>query len=212
MSAERASTDFNLEQEADANNHMFVTMRIDQQLFGIPVKNVRDVLREQKITSIPLSAPEVAGSLNLRGRIVTVINLRCRLRLGEKQNSDKNMFVVVEYKNELFSLVVDSVGEVMTVPERPERIQHEQEADKGHLVGREIARRAPARHHFCRTRPPVLGDDIGHALVAGLEHAALDGGAGFGGEPEQIRQFLFAQGVIEGTGHARDIAAAQMGG
>ncbi len=107
------SLDYNA---ADAENYMYVTMRIDQQLFGIPVKNVRDVLRQQKITCIPLSAPEVAGSLNLRGRIVTVINLRRRLRLVEKESDDKSMFVVVEHKGELFSLMVDSVGEVMTVP------------------------------------------------------------------------------------------------
>lgn len=100
----------------DSEQHMYVTMRIDQQLFGIPVKNVRDVLRHQKITNIPLSASEVSGSLNLRGRIVTVINLRRRLRLKERENDDKSMFVVVEHKGELYSLVVDSVGEVMTVP------------------------------------------------------------------------------------------------
>jgi purine-binding chemotaxis protein CheW len=100
----------------DSEQHMYVTMRIDQQLFGIPVKNVRDVLRHQKITNIPLSATEVSGSLNLRGRIVTVINLRRRLRLKERENDDKSMFVVVEHKGELYSLVVDSVGEVMTVP------------------------------------------------------------------------------------------------
>jgi purine-binding chemotaxis protein CheW len=100
----------------DAESHMYVTMRIDKQLFGIPVKNVRDVLRQQKITAIPLAAKEVAGSLNLRGRIVTVINLRRRLRLAEVQGDGKGMFVVVEHKGELFSLMVDSVGEVMTVP------------------------------------------------------------------------------------------------
>jgi len=102
----------------DSGSHMYVTMRIDQQLFGIPVKNVRDVLRHQKITPIPLSAKEVAGSLNLRGRIVTVINLRHRLSLVEREHDEKSMFVVVEYKGELFSLMVDSVGEVMTVPDQ----------------------------------------------------------------------------------------------
>ncbi|MEQ1705382.1 MAG: chemotaxis protein CheW [Rickettsiales bacterium] len=100
----------------DTENHMYVTMRVENQLIGIPVKNVRDVLRQQKITHIPLSAPEVSGSLNLRGRIVTVINLRRRLRLPERPEDTKSMFVVVEYRGELFSLMVDSVGEVMTVP------------------------------------------------------------------------------------------------
>jgi len=102
----------------DADSQMYVTMRVDNQLFGIPVVNVRDVLRQQKITEIPLSAPEIAGSLNLRGRIVTVINLRRRLRLSECENDGKSMFVVVEHKGELYSLMVDSVSEVMTVSDR----------------------------------------------------------------------------------------------
>jgi len=105
------------ESAKDNASHMFVTMRINKQLFGIPVKNVRDVLRHQKVTPVPLSAPEVAGSLNLRGRIVTVINLHRRLRLPEQEDYSKSMFVVVEHKNELFSLMVDSIGDVMTVPE-----------------------------------------------------------------------------------------------
>lgn len=100
----------------DTESDMYVTMRIDKQLFGIPVRNVRDVLRQQKITSIPLSSSEVEGSLNLRGRIVTVINLRNRLRLAAREIDEKSMFVVVEHKGELYSLMVDSVGEVMTVP------------------------------------------------------------------------------------------------
>ena len=96
---------------------MFVTMRIDRQLFGVPVRYVRDVLREQKIIPIPLASEEVAGSLNLRGRIVTVIDLRKRLRLSPRADNTPGMFVVVEHKNELYSLMVDSVGEVLTLSE-----------------------------------------------------------------------------------------------
>lgn len=98
-----------------ADSLMFVTMRIDKQLFGVPVKYVRDVLREQRVTRIPLAPPEVAGSLNLRGRIVTVINLRKRLSLHEKESATPGMFVVVEHKNDLYSLMVDGVGEVLTI-------------------------------------------------------------------------------------------------
>ena len=101
---------------ASGESNIFVTMRINNQLFGIAVKDVRDVLKEQKITCIPLSPNMVAGSLNLRGRIVTVIDVRKRLQLASRSQDTKNMFVVVEYKNELYSLMVDSVGEVMTVP------------------------------------------------------------------------------------------------
>jgi len=94
---------------------MYVTMRLDKQLIGIPVDVVRDVLLRQAVTPIPLAAKEVAGSLNLRGRIVTVIDVRRRLNLPERVNNGEGMFVVVEHKNELYSLMVDSVGEVLTV-------------------------------------------------------------------------------------------------
>ena len=102
--------------DSDTDSSMFVTICINKQMLGIPVEYVRDVLRGQKVTTIPLSPPEVAGSLNLRGRIVTVIDMRCRLRLPPAEENTTNMFVVVEHKNELYSLMVDSVGDVLTVP------------------------------------------------------------------------------------------------
>jgi purine-binding chemotaxis protein CheW len=94
---------------------MYVTMRLDKQLIGISVDVVRDVLLRQAVTPIPLAAKEIAGSLNLRGRIVTVIDVRRRLNLPERVNNSEGMFVVVEHKNDLYSLIVDSVGEVLTV-------------------------------------------------------------------------------------------------
>lgn len=93
----------------------FVTIRIAGQLFGIPVMIVQDVLCGLKITRVPLAPSEVAGALNLRGRIVTAIELRqCfDLPVPVDRPLDKVMSVVVEYKNEFFSLIVDSVGEVI---------------------------------------------------------------------------------------------------
>ena len=98
---------------------MYVTMCIDQQLFGIEVKHVRDVLRQQHVTPIPLAPSEIEGSLNLRGRIVTVVNLRKRLSLPPKAKAadgtePPNTFVVVDHKGDLYSLMVDTVGEVLT--------------------------------------------------------------------------------------------------
>lgn len=99
---------------AVAEEPIYVTMCLAGQMFGIEVKHVRDVLLQQKVTPIPLAPPEVAGSLNLRGRIVTVINLRERLKLPPREEGQKNSFVVVEFKGELYSLMVDSVSEVIT--------------------------------------------------------------------------------------------------
>lgn len=94
----------------------FVTMTIAEQLFGIPVLVVQDVLGPQRITRIPLAPPEVAGALNLRGRIVTAIDVRRRLALPARAAADPGMSVVVDHKDELDSLTVDSVGEVLTLP------------------------------------------------------------------------------------------------
>ncbi len=98
-------------------NRDFVTIRLAGQLCGIPVLEVHDVLSEQSITAVPLAPPAVAGVLNLRGRIVTAINLRKRLGLAEQEADGENMSIVVEYQGEPYSLLIDSVGDVMSFPE-----------------------------------------------------------------------------------------------
>lgn len=97
-------------------NREFITMMVGEQLFGLPVLIVHDVLGAQKIARIPLAAPEVAGSLNLRGRIVTAIDLRRCLGLPSPENPDQNMSIVVDHQGELYSLIIDSVGEVLSLP------------------------------------------------------------------------------------------------
>lgn len=102
----------------------FVTVRVANQLFGIPVLQVQDVLRGQRRYHVPLSDEFVAGAMNLRGRIVTAIDMHIRLKMQrpEKPEGALNMSVVVEYKSELYSLEVDVVGDVLTVtPDRVER-------------------------------------------------------------------------------------------
>ncbi|HAI31166.1 MAG TPA: chemotaxis protein CheW, partial [Thalassospira sp.] len=71
---------------------------------GIPVLTVQDVLGPQRITRIPLSPPEVAGSLNLRGRIVTAIDVRKRLGLRDREDDEPGMSIVVDEGGELYSL------------------------------------------------------------------------------------------------------------
>lgn len=92
-----------------------VTMRVNGQLFAIPVGQVRDVLHVQKVTAVPLAPPDIMGSLNLRGRIVTVMDVRRRLALPARGEGEKGMLIVVELRQELYSFMVDSVGDVMTL-------------------------------------------------------------------------------------------------
>lgn len=108
----RGSTSRQQLQVSDQNQYVSIT--IGGQLFGIPVLIVHDVLGPQRITRIPLAPPEVAGSLNLRGRIVTAIDVRLRLGLPKRDvGDDTAMSVVVEHGGEFYSLMVDAVGEVL---------------------------------------------------------------------------------------------------
>lgn len=107
---ERPDTD-----AADEDERSFVTLTVADQLCGIPVLGVRDILGEQAITRIPLAPPEIAGSLNLRGRIVTAIDLRRRLKLPPPPADAHRMSVVAEQGGELYALLVDQVSEVMSV-------------------------------------------------------------------------------------------------
>ncbi len=101
---------------AGADDHReFVSITVAGQLFGIPVLQVQDVLGPQRITRIPLAPAEVAGSLNLRGRIVTAIDLRTRLRLPPLPEGQAGMSVVVDHGGELYSVMVDAVGEVLSL-------------------------------------------------------------------------------------------------
>ncbi len=93
----------------------FVSFSIAGQLFGIPVLKVQDVLASYKISRIPLAPPEIMGQLNLRGRVVTAIDIRRRIGLPPRDGNDKSMSIVVENDNELYSLIVDGVGEVLSL-------------------------------------------------------------------------------------------------
>jgi purine-binding chemotaxis protein CheW len=91
----------------------YVTVMIGGQLFGLPISRVQDVFMPDRLTRVPLSAPEIAGVLNLRGRIVTAIDMRCRLGLPIVDTSGENMAVGIEYRGENYGLIIDSIGEVL---------------------------------------------------------------------------------------------------
>ena len=94
----------------------FVTFFVGDQMFGIPVLHVQDILTPDSIASIPLAPPEVRGSINLRGRIVTVIDVRVRLGMEtRKPRPTENMGVTVEQDHELYTLLVDRIGDVVAM-------------------------------------------------------------------------------------------------
>jgi purine-binding chemotaxis protein CheW len=91
----------------------YVTVMLDGQLFGLPISRVQDVFMPDRLTRVPLAPPEIAGVLNLRGRIVTAVDLRLRLGLAPRSDGRSPMAVGIEVKGESYGLLIDSVGEVM---------------------------------------------------------------------------------------------------
>ncbi|WP_454916056.1 chemotaxis protein CheW [Xanthobacter sediminis] len=89
----------------------YVTVRIASQLFGLPIQLVHEVFAPDAITRVPLAPPAIAGVLNLRGRIVTMLNMRCLLGLPPAEG--RGMAVGIEHDGEAFGLMIDDVGEVL---------------------------------------------------------------------------------------------------
>ena len=91
----------------------FVTFHVAGQLFGLPIEQVQDVFKPTSVTRVPLAGAEIAGVLNLRGRIVTAIEMRSRLDAQPRDNGAEAMAIGIEAKGESFGLIVDAVGEVL---------------------------------------------------------------------------------------------------
>src|ERR1700754_3071881 len=102
---------------ADEQLIEYVTVMIGGQLFGLPISRVQDVFMPDRLTRVPLSAPEIAGVLNLRGRIVTAIDMRRRLGLPPRTDDKPSMAVGIELQGESYRVLIHSVGEVMKLGE-----------------------------------------------------------------------------------------------
>jgi purine-binding chemotaxis protein CheW len=93
----------------------YVTFTTAGQLFGLPIERVQEVFRPTRITRVPLAGAQIAGVLNLRGRIVTAIDMRRRLELDARDEGEALMAIGIESGNESFGLLVDALGEVLKV-------------------------------------------------------------------------------------------------
>jgi purine-binding chemotaxis protein CheW len=108
----------------------FSTFFLDGLLFGVEVGKVQEVIRYQEMTRVPLAPPVVRGLINLRGQIVTALDLRRRLNLKDRASDRLPMNVVVRTGDEAVSLLVDEIGDVLEVEEDaferpPETLQGE---------------------------------------------------------------------------------------
>jgi len=99
----------------DNEKNQFCTFHVDSLFLGIGVQQVQEVIRYQEMTSVPLAPNSVSGLINLRGQIVTAIDLRCRLGLPLRNSDELPMNVVVRDGDNAVSLLVDRIGDVVEV-------------------------------------------------------------------------------------------------
>ena len=95
--------------------HSIFTVTAAGEKLGLPVDCVHTIFRVSKITPVPLAPPEVAGLVNLRGKIVTAVSLRRRLGLPDKDSHEGAIAIGIEHRGESFALLVDEVGDVVSV-------------------------------------------------------------------------------------------------
>jgi purine-binding chemotaxis protein CheW len=106
--------DDNANENAGEQVTEYVTAMIGDQLFGMPISRVQDVFMPDRLTRVPLAPPEIAGVLNLRGRIVTAIDMRSRLGLPKREESGRRVMAVgTEFNGESYGLLIDNIGEVL---------------------------------------------------------------------------------------------------
>lgn len=101
-----------------AQSEQFCTFFLEGHFFGVPVQQVQEVIRYQEMTRVPLVPKVVRGLINLRGQIVTAIDLRLRLGMTERPADQLPMNVVVRTDDGALSLLVDEIGDVIEVEEK----------------------------------------------------------------------------------------------
>src|ERR1700755_1883169 len=95
----------------------YVTAVIGGQLFGLPISRVQDVFMPERRPRVPLPSREIPGVLSLRGRIVTVVDMRARLGLPKNDEGKPPMAVGVDLRGESYGLLIDTIGEVLRLPD-----------------------------------------------------------------------------------------------
>jgi len=114
-----------------------VGFRIGNETYGVRIAAVREIVRVPEITSVPNAPESIEGVINLRGKIIPVMDLRKRFGLAEINSDKKNRILVVELENKLLGLIVNSASEVLKIPpsdiEAPGAVLAEGES--GYVIG-----------------------------------------------------------------------------
>ncbi|MGA3292485.1 MAG: chemotaxis protein CheW [Candidatus Acidiferrales bacterium] len=114
-----------------------VGFRIGRETFGLPISIVREIVRVPEITSVPNAPDYIEGVINLRGRIIPIVDLRKRFGERSFEPDKKNRIVVVELESRAIGLIVNSASEVLRIPPSQIEQPHDifQEGDLNYITG-----------------------------------------------------------------------------
>lgn len=110
--------DSQLEMEEDTQKDKYLTFIIGNECYGIEIRYVTEIVGLQAITEIPEQKDYIKGIINLRGKIIPVIDVRIRFKKEPKEYNDRTCVIVVDIKELSIGLIVDSVAEVLNIPEK----------------------------------------------------------------------------------------------
>jgi len=106
-----------IEDEEDTQKGKYLTFQLEQVFYGIDIKNVTEIIGIQKITEVPEMPSFIRGIINLRGKIIPVMDVRLRFNKEFREYTDRTCIIVIDIMAISIGLIVDSVSEVLNIPE-----------------------------------------------------------------------------------------------
>lgn len=115
--SEKFDDEYDDEDDEDTQKDKFLTFNIKTEDYGIDIRHVTEIIGIQKITEVPDVPEFIKGVINLRGKVIPVMDVRCRFKLQPKEYDDRTCIIVVNINETTVGLVVDRVSEVVNIPE-----------------------------------------------------------------------------------------------
>jgi purine-binding chemotaxis protein CheW len=111
-------TEREMEMEEDTQKGRYLTFSVGNENYGIEIQYVTEIIGMQTITEVPELPDYIKGIINLRGKIIPVMDVRLRFKMEAKEYNDRTCVIVVDIQELSIGLIVDSVSEVLTIPEQ----------------------------------------------------------------------------------------------
>lgn len=105
------------EEDLNSLKDKYLTFKVAEEEYGLEVRHIIEIVGIQKITQLPDMPDFIKGVINLRGKVIPVIDIRLRFRLPEQEYGNRTCIIVVSFEESTFGLIVDTVSEVLDIPE-----------------------------------------------------------------------------------------------